>query len=536
MDKKMDILIYFQNNIENMDKIEIDDLKDLAGVSWDVLQSETSLSNKAIAFEILAYISINNKLDLCERWTMYWALFSKKSLLDSVVDFSDILDLAYTSIYEEIKKHIPDSLMEPIDEVDSDTIVILTGKFNSKESKITKRIMDCALELQKNFNKKIYIINDNSTHFKPLEYMDVLDFSEYNEGNNGFSEIIYSDRKLYYYQNGNVMPDLQAISNLVYNLRNMKPGIILFSGFCSITFDICSSFLSSCRLNSIMLDENMNGYLKDILDEAGIEYIEKECYVDESKFFDIVADRKVDRSQLEICKQIENRVHNIQAYSLDNMWATVFNSTVVGSEWLEDTSLSPGRAAIGYPGLYALYRVLDEFRPKNLLEMGLGQSTKIIGAYAEHFDANHTVVEHNQSWINFFLNKHGNKPSTKMVCLEVKHELYSGRRVNTSTPINYYLNFKEKFGDKKFDFIFIDGPNGSSEFSRVDITEILPECLADEFVIMLDDSERNGEKRTNEVICEILHDAGIVAYTTEVEGLKNTRLIVSENQSYLCTI
>ena len=53
---------------------------------------------------------------------------------------------------------------------------------------------------------------------------------------------------------------------------------------------------------------------------------------------------------------------------------------------------------------------------------------------------------------------------------------------------------------------------------------------------MLDDSERNGEKRTNEVICEILHDAGIVAYTTEVVGLKNTRLIVSENQSYLCTI
>ena len=42
----------------------------------------------------------------------------------------------------------------------------------------------------------------------------------------------------------------------------------------------------------------------------------------------------------------------------------------------------PGRwAAVGFPYLYVMYRVLNEVRPEMLLEIGTGQTTKMIWIY-----------------------------------------------------------------------------------------------------------------------------------------------------------
>ena len=90
--------------------------------------------------------------------------------------------------------------------------------------------------------------------------------------------------------------------------------------------------------------------------------------------------------------------------------------------------------------------------------------------------------------------------------------------------------------DQKFDFIFIDGPNGSEEFSRVDFTELLPECLQDSFVIMVDDAERNGEQNTIQAISIILEKYHIAHTIAIMDGLKNTALIVSEDLAYLTSI
>ena len=67
------------------------------------------------------------------------------------------------------------------------------------------------------------------------------------------------------------------------------------------------------------------------------------------------------------------------------------------------------------------------------------------------------------------------------------------------TEVYAYDGFEEAFKDKKFNFILIDGPFVSYEkiFARVDILCILPDCLADSFVIFLDDSNRSGRKTDN---------------------------------------
>ena len=92
-------------------------------------------------------------------------------------------------------------------------------------------------------------------------------------------------------------------------------------------------------------------------------------------------------------------------YILELLWSQIYHDTVLGSDWLKNNSISPGgprRWAVGYNFLYTLYRILNEMRPKQILEIGLGQSTKLTGQYADYFDAKHLVVEHDLEWTKFF--------------------------------------------------------------------------------------------------------------------------------------
>ena len=74
-------------------------------------------------------------------------------------------------------------------------------------------------------------------------------------------------------------------------------------------------------------------------------------------------------------------------HASEAVWAQIFNNTISESLWLKDKTFSPGRWAVGYPYLYVMYRVLNETRPKRILELGLGQSTRMIAQYAAAFQA-----------------------------------------------------------------------------------------------------------------------------------------------------
>lgn len=101
-------------------------------------------------------------------------------------------------------------------------------------------------------------------------------------------------------------------------------------------------------------------------------------------------------------------------------WSQIYHDAIIGSEWLLDKSVSPGGPrgwAVGYNFLYALYCILDEMHPKHILEIGLGQSTKLTGQYARYFGAAHEVVEHDQEWVDFFC--HGWKKLSRQTSIFV---------------------------------------------------------------------------------------------------------------------
>lgn len=75
---------------------------------------------------------------------------------------------------------------------------------------------------------------------------------------------------------------------------------------------------------------------------------------------------------------LDEKIAKLEAISSENVWANIFNNTISNSPWLKDKSFSPGRWGVGYAYLYVMYRVLNEIRPRRILELGLGQSTRMI--------------------------------------------------------------------------------------------------------------------------------------------------------------
>ena len=184
--------------------------------------------------------------------------------------------------------------------------------------------------------------------------------------------------------------------------------------------------------------------------------------------------------------------------------------------------------------MYVLYRVLNEMRPKHILELGLGQTTRMIGQYATFYEeCSHHVVEHDEKWIDFFKRDFFLGGRTEVVNLALKNKTYC-----EDDMVLGYDNFKETFLNKKFDLISIDGPFGfnAKVYSRIDILELLPDCLQPSFVILIDDYDRKGEQNTVAQIKQKLNDYAIPFFFGEYAGKKNSCVIVSEDRAFLCSM
>ena len=99
-----------------------------------------------------------------------------------------------------------------------------------------------------------------------------------------------------------------------------------------------------------------------------------------------------------------------------------------------------------------------------------------------------------------------------------------------------YEDFGSVVVGKKYDLLSIDGPWGSENYSRIDVIEYIPLILKDDFVIMIDDYNRVGEKNMVELPKEKLDGKGIPFYTGKYEGTKDVYIIVSEKWRFLTTM
>ncbi len=213
-------------------------------------------------------------------------------------------------------------------------------------------------------------------------------------------------------------------------------------------------------------------------------------------------------------------------------WANAYHDSIRGEDWINKESLNIGRWASGYGFFFILLRILKDARPKRVLELGLGESSKFISKFAENHDyiSKHLIIEHDQSWKDKFLETFIlSKYSEVKVCPLVDSNVQGFQNM-------VYKNF-EDVTEGEFDLFLIDGPFGSANFSRYEIISKIEQFNHDtDFIILFDDVHRKGEQETLNKIELIMKEKGLIFHKRILWGNNSTALIVSEKYKFLITV
>lgn len=227
----------------------------------------------------------------------------------------------------------------------------------------------------------------------------------------------------------------------------------------------------------------------------------------------------------------ENRDrHDQNAKSLKEiLWGHKYRDSINDKEWLKNKSYYFNVYAANYCFFYLLNRVLFETKPKSILEIGLGETSKLVSHYLDNLLFNSTcdIIDTNFDWINYFNSNFSLNERIKIYHSELNDIEVRNRRVEVLTNISSLKN-------KSYDLYLVDGPIGCEGFSRYDIVLLAEDFLPNkEFIIIFDDYNRPGEQRTIECLFEVFKNKNIKYYTSTYEGLKTVLLILSERYKHL---
>ena len=228
-------------------------------------------------------------------------------------------------------------------------------------------------------------------------------------------------------------------------------------------------------------------------------------------------------------------IHDVKNSTNEIYWANVFNSVInKDSKWLLDKSFAPGRWAVSYLGLYIIYNILNEAKPKNILELGSGQSTKMISQYmACYDDANHLIIEENADWLKYFL-KENSLPSNSVI----KHLPIETTDILNGDMAVTYKNLIETIGDDKYDFILVDGPvpDRIKKHDRIDLLKLIPDNLAPSFCIVFDDFDLSSAANSAELIMNSLEKSRINYESMIYKSHRHILVICSVDMKFICSM
>lgn len=306
--------------------------------------------------------------------------------------------------------------------------------------------------------------------------------------------------------------------------------------------EMISSFINDNEHSFLLLSQKIvdesNSYAKALqISNIKLENLIKENVI-----------HSLDDMNSSVAKQLDNSIayttrntrllKEIRSFSFaaqqELLFAAIFNQYTLNSTWLTNKSFAPGRAAVGYNYLYTVYRCLDEFKPKRILDIGLGQSTKLISQYAAaNPEVQHLVVENDQSWIDFFTSNNPLAKNTTIIKLNTKYKEFNGYE-----NVRAYEAFDQVIQNGPFDLISIDAPISydMEEYARIDILPFLPECLSNKFIILLDDYQRTGEQNTAKLIKENLSNSRINFAEGIYHGQTDLLVICSKELNFFTSL
>jgi len=170
--------------------------------------------------------------------------------------------------------------------------------------------------------------------------------------------------------------------------------------------------------------------------------------------------------------------------------------------------------------LYCLLRIVRDTPVTSILELGCGESTRLLSDLRTIKPIEIVSVEHDPFWRDLIA---GQVQHPIELCpLESRNVL--GRSVDAYT-------WSKRVMDGQYDMILVDGPHGTRRHSRRGALEVIEKTLADDFIILVDDAERRGEADTVQEIQQLLSSQGKRVQTRALGGLQTQVLLFSEKMS-----
>lgn len=156
--------------------------------------------------------------------------------------------------------------------------------------------------------------------------------------------------------------------------------------------------------------------------------------------------------------------------------------------WIKRPVLpSPAGGTANSSMLYMLLSVLMEESPSNIVELGIGKTTMLLSQYAaSHEGVSVSSIDHDAFWLGVVKNEVNEQLQLLHYPL-VQLGGWPGKRL--------WYNITE-FPKENIELLIIDGPPAYSKNSRYDrmgIMDFVPDILAKEFIVIVDDASRIGE-------------------------------------------
>ncbi|WP_397362213.1 hypothetical protein [Olleya sp. R77988] len=239
--------------------------------------------------------------------------------------------------------------------------------------------------------------------------------------------------------------------------------------------------------------------------------------------------KKIIKEQIKLQQSSHFLITKSHLQSKELEWAHIYHDSIRGKKALENLPLNIGRWAGNYAFFYLLNRILTDFKPKSIIEFGLGESTKFISTFLDNSlnESKLLTIEHDENWKSLFLDNFKLSNRAEIKTLDLVENKING------FDSNGYKKIKENIKEI-FDLYIIDGPFGSKNYSRYDIVS-LAENLSknDDFIIIMDDYNRIGEKQTTKELLKFLKHKQIDVFTEEYVGNKSVFVIATEKYKYV---
>ena len=258
--------------------------------------------------------------------------------------------------------------------------------------------------------------------------------------------------------------------------------------------------------------------------------LEEPFAVRENEFKMLVQNMEEQKKQ--ILDSIQNLQKKAQTQYQELNFADLLHDSTRNSQWFKDKTLSLYGWGANYSFIYTLFRILDNVKPENILEMGLGQTSMVTSQYIANCrpDAQLDIIENDPGWIDVYQSK---LPQHANVCLHrCDIEFFEDRGEKNRKYQEKEL--KKITQDKKYNMIIVDGPmGGGQKFPRSNIMELVESNFAKDFVIIFDDAERPGEQNTIARTKEKLVAQGVEFGVQRRDALKSQVLIFSKSYEFV---